>query len=128
MAAPPNIIVTIDKDENVTGNRRRIFGSFTFGSGSDRYATGGLGFDPLQFGLSVLDRLHCEPGQLSDGTKAILASVSPVTPTPLKTNYSSTFVGLVQAYWDAGSKTQLPEVDATTDLTAYTIPFVAEGV
>lgn len=122
------VTVTVSNNDNVAGNRRQVFGTLKFpGVADGGYLTGGNEIDPFFFGLSVLDRLECELGRLdSDGSAAFEARLS--TALPLKGN-PDTPQGLLQAYWSgSGTDTVFDEVANTTDLSGYTVAFVATGV
>jgi hypothetical protein len=148
MAAIPTVTVVSNRTTNVEGNRRVVFGRITFPDlvGPNLgYTTGGVGIDPLQFGLTILDALKLDLGRKTDGSAAIEARLAPsaaaaallvANPTwvnvvfpPYKTKNDITNpAALLQAFWAAGSATEFAEVANSTDLSLYPILFEAIGV
>lgn len=140
MPAPDPIVVTLQNDEvivngvthdigtleTVAGNRRSVWGTFTFHAEGSDYATGGMSIDPYLFGLSVLDRLECEMGKNGSdvGIEARLTTATPFKGSP----NPATPQGLIQAFWCADVADPLLEVANATDLSTYVVPFTAYGV
>lgn len=128
MAVPAPVVVTIDNNTNVAGNRRQVFGTLTFpNTDAGGYPTGGASVDPTFFGLAVLDRLDLEPARdVATGTHSLLSRL--VTATPLGMGFTEAS-GLIQAFWESsGSTAPFDEVTNATDLSDYIVPFTAWGV
>jgi hypothetical protein len=105
--------VTIS-DQSTFGNNRMTRGSFTF---SNSYATGGDTFTPVQFAMDVV--LHID-------TKPAKRTVNGVTTALVVT--TETTSGLIEAYWSGSSGGAMPEVNAGTDLSGYSVGFMAYGL
>jgi len=105
--------VTIS-DQTTFGNYRVVRGSFTF---SNSYATGGDSFTPVQFALDVVLHIDAKPASRT------LSGVT--TALPVTTTASS---GKVVAYWSGSQGGAMPEVNAGTDLSGYSVGFMAYGL
>lgn len=114
----PTVTFTIFPDGiDASGHKTRIIGTLTL---SADYQTGGDTFDPGQLGLAVLDQLILGFGR-DPNSGASLIACRQTNDTPLQASTTSTPAGKIQAF------TAL-DAEATGNLSAFVVPFVAWGV